>query len=105
MGSDENATEFLRLLREYTDGRVSGAEFMHEYIAAFKREDPGTETTDEVYEALNALFFACDPFCPDEDPERIIGGIGEDQFFREAAYARKVLEELLDENGDDDVGG
>lgn len=96
MESNDLALKYLQLLRDYTDGRMSGSEFMHEYLSEFKDDDV-TETPDDVYEILDSLFFACDSYSPDVDPEKIIGGIGEDQFFKEVAYARKDLEELLQE--------
>ncbi|MCU4802357.1 colicin immunity domain-containing protein [Halobacteria archaeon HArc-gm2] len=95
---DQIAEMYLELIRSYTDGRMTAKEFMHEYIDAFKHvahEPP----TDERYDVVESLFFACDEYC--DDPELdVTFSIGEDQFFEEAAYARRDLEALLNESED-----
>lgn len=100
MAKDRTAKKYLNLIRSYTDGQTAAAEFMHEYLDEFKHEN--ITTSDEAFEILNNLFFACDAYCHNTDPQEVRGGIGEKQFFKEAAYARRELEELLNEMDDSD---
>ncbi|WP_188853929.1 colicin immunity domain-containing protein [Haloarcula argentinensis] len=96
MNANERAEKYLDLITSYTNGEMESSEFMHRYLTEFK-EDYHDVPADEPYEVLEPLFSACDRYCPDTDPQKVRGGIGEEQFFKEAAYARRELEELLDE--------
>ncbi|KAA9404657.1 hypothetical protein EGO51_18245 [Haloarcula hispanica] len=95
MKAVQRANKYLDLIRSYTDGEIEASEFMHTYLTEFK-EDYQDVAPDEPYEVLEQLFFACDVYC--DDPElRGKHDIGERQFFKEAAYARRRLEEMLNE--------
>ncbi|WP_195156619.1 colicin immunity domain-containing protein [Haloarcula sp. CBA1127] len=96
MSANERAEKYLDLITSYTNGKMESSEFMHRYLTEFK-QDYHDVPADEPYEVLEPLFFACDSYCPHTDPQEVRGGIGEEQFFKEAAYARRELEELLDE--------
>ncbi|MDS0255763.1 colicin immunity domain-containing protein [Haloarcula argentinensis] len=88
MNANERAEKYLDLITSYTNGEMESSEFMHRYLTEFK-EDYHDVPADEPYEVLEPLFFACDRYCPDTDPQKVRGGIGEEQFFKEAAYARR----------------
>lgn len=103
MESDELINEYLQLIHEYTDGQKSGSEFMHEYIDKFGGSEDVCETPDEVYNVLESVFFACDSYCPDVDPEKVVGGIGEEEFLEEVSHAREELEGLVNERDDIDL--
>ncbi|PSP84551.1 hypothetical protein BRC96_05385 [Halobacteriales archaeon QS_6_64_34] len=94
MENQSTAEKYLRLIRAYTDGHKTASEFMREYLSEFKEEN--IDKSDAEFEILNNLFFAAEVYC--DDPElRGKHDIGERQLFKEAAYARKELKELLQE--------
>lgn len=101
MRSEQRGKKYLELIRSYTDGEIGASKFMHTYLTDFK-EDYHDVPPDEPYEVLEPLFFACDAYCPNTDPKKVRGGIGEKQFLKEAAYARRELEALLDEMEESD---
>lgn len=99
MVKNKIAEKYLNLIRPYTDGQKSASEFMHKYLYEFKHED--ITTSDVEFETLNNLFFAAEAYC--DDPElRGKHDIGKKQLLKEAAYARRELEELLNEMEESD---
>jgi hypothetical protein len=101
MQAEQRIKKYLELIRPYTDGEIEVSKFMHTYLTEFK-EKYHDIPPDEPYEVLETLFFAYDAYCHNTDPEEVRGGIGEKQFFKEAAYARRELEQLLDEMEESD---
>lgn len=97
MTTEQRAKKYLRLIRSFTDRERPADEFMMDYLTEFK-DDYHDVAPDEPYEILEPLFFAAEVYC-DDPALRDEHNIGEQQFFKEAAYARRELEAWLDENG------
>lgn len=83
--------KYIGLIKSFTEGGISAAEFEKSYLAMFKNET--SVLSEEEYQILDRLFSSVDLFCEDESI-RDEDDLDEEKLLSDAESAVLKLEKL-----------